>query len=158
MIKPIGFDNWISNNFVTDSTGRDFTIIGSFAQIVSGAWRVFRGPSIIASTAADPCVITTAEAHGFHTRQLVRLKGFPGTLAGLLDEQHEVTVLSPTTFSVPVDTSASYATSLADNTLGLAVAGVDCDFTAEAAAIVAYLPGKNCTDAHGPAHERAFIG
>lgn len=157
MDKPKGFDNWISHNFITDSTGRDFTIIGSFAKIVTPTWRVFRGPSISASTATDPCVITTAEDHGFSDKQPVHLTGFPADLAALLDGPHEITVLSPTTFSVPVDASAASVGSFTGGTRGAVMVGVDTGLSVTSTGTV-YLPGKNCTDAHGEPWERAWIG
>ncbi|MES2924192.1 MAG: hypothetical protein V4819_21760 [Verrucomicrobiota bacterium] len=152
MTKPIGFDNWLSHNFIFDSTGRDFTIIGSFIFNDSGTYRLFRGPSITATTAASPCVVTTGEAHGFHTGQTVRLRGLPGALGGILDGEHDINVLSATTFSVPVSTVGSGASGAVG-----AIAGVDCDFRIPAAGC-AYIPGKNCVAAHGDAWDRAWIG
>lgn len=61
---------------------------------------------ITSATKASPCVVTTTVPHGLTTGDLVLTSG--NTLSGpSINSQQAVTVISPTTFSVAVDTSAS---------------------------------------------------
>jgi len=69
--------------------------------------------AITGATLANPCVITTGEAHGFTTgdtvwiTSIVGLKSSAGVPSSPLNwNSYSVTVLSSTTFSVPVNTSA----------------------------------------------------
>jgi len=68
-----------------------------------------RGGDITGSTKANPCVITTAKPHGLISTQRIVISG--NSLSGpAINGQQIVTVLSATTFSVPVNTSASTGT------------------------------------------------
>lgn len=86
---------------------------GGFSFITAGTYQY--GPTIaLASTfvtQANPAVVTTASAHGLQTGDAVLLYGTTGMLqiAGVV---YTATVLSTTTFSIPVDSSgfASAAT------------------------------------------------
>jgi len=61
---------------------------------------------ITSATKANPCVVTTTVPHGLTSGQIILPSG--NTLAGPnINAEQIVTVLTPTTFSVPVDTSAS---------------------------------------------------
>jgi hypothetical protein len=62
---------------------------------------------VTATTNANPCVITTDRAHGFASSQSVYLSGYLSTLGTALNGAQTVTVLSATTFSVAVNTTAS---------------------------------------------------
>lgn len=61
---------------------------------------------ITSATKANPCVVTTTVPHGLTSAQVAMIA--TNTLAGpAINGAQIVTVLSPTTFSVPVDTSGS---------------------------------------------------
>lgn len=58
-------------------------------------------------TNANPCVVTTTFAHGYNTGEICRLwvpRGFGMTQANQLFAP--ITVLSPTTFQMPIDTTS----------------------------------------------------
>jgi len=82
---------YIDNLGDTDS----FTINGNNTAIVPTF-------SITGSTSADPVVITTASPHYLQTGAHVTFSGYsPGQGTGLNGVSFEITVLSPTTFSIP---------------------------------------------------------
>lgn len=62
------------------------------------------GPAIAVSSSsvANPSVITTGAAHGFLTGHQVAIAGHAGSTPSI-NGTHVVTVLSPTTFSIPVN-------------------------------------------------------
>lgn len=62
------------------------------------------------TSVASPTVVTTATAHGLTTGQQVVISGSTGSNPGTLNGTHTVTVVSPTTFSVPVDCSVAGGT------------------------------------------------
>ena len=57
---------------------------------------------IASASKANPCVVTTSVEHGFTTGQIVYVVG--GTLAGLDNGELVATVLTTTSFSVPLNT------------------------------------------------------
>src|ERR1019366_2914491 len=59
--------------------------------------------TISGNTAANPTVITTSAAHGLLSGQMVVISGSNST--PVINSLYVVTVLSPTTFSVPVNVS-----------------------------------------------------
>lgn len=150
MTKPIGFDNWLAFSFIFNSSERDFTAIGSFLVNESTSYKLYRGPNIISTSADAECVITTAEPHGFFTGQSVRIYGLLSPLGGL-NIIHVVTVLSTTTFSIPVDTT-SEGTS---GNVG-AIAGIDAGLAVTSTGVTA-IPGKNCMEAHATAVEAVTL-
>lgn len=70
-------------------------IVGSVSKSVSGA------------TDANPLVITTSASHTLQTGDIVTIASVGGNT--LANGTFEITVLSPTTFSIPVDASAGSA-------------------------------------------------
>lgn len=82
--------------------GNPFPTFGGLGLIVSAR-------DISGITNANPAVITTTAAHGFVTGQTVTIAGAAGTLGTAVNGRRVVTVLSSTTFSIPVDTTASSA-------------------------------------------------
>jgi len=140
MTKPIGFDNWLSHNFISsDGSGKDFYTLGSFCLEDSGKFRVYRGPSIASTSAASACVVTTTEAHGLKTGQTVRFAQLPAAISSIMSGDLVVTVLTTATFSVPVTTTSAGATT------GLGIVGVDIGQSVSSSAF-AYTPGMNCMD------------
>lgn len=61
--------------------------------------------TISSITKANPAVVTTSAAHGLSSDNFVEISGATGDWAGINGTQ-KITVLSTTTFSIPVDTSA----------------------------------------------------
>lgn len=98
--------NGTANNNVTITAG-------GFSFISAGTYQY--GPTIALAatfvTQAAAAVVTTASPHGLATGDAVLLYGTTGMLQ-IAGEVYTVTVLSPTTFSIPVDSSgfASAAT------------------------------------------------
>ncbi len=69
------------------------------------------GPDIITQTStnmstANPCIITVASTSGWATGERLEISGVTGAGWLNINGQYNITVLSPTTFSVPYDTSA----------------------------------------------------
>ncbi len=65
-----------------------------------------RAIPIASATKASPCVVTTSVPHGLTTGQVILTSG--NSLAGpSINSEQAVTVLSPTTFSVAVNTTGS---------------------------------------------------
>jgi len=61
-------------------------------------------------TKANPVVVTTTAAHGLLSGNIVRINTvYNGTMPEINNQQGIATVLSPTTFSMPID-STSYGT------------------------------------------------
>lgn len=98
--------NGTANNNVTITSG-------GFTFVDAGTYQY--GPAIALATTfvtqANPAVVTTASAHGLQTGDAVVLYGTTGMLQ-IAGVAYTVTVLSTTTFSIPVDSSgfASAAT------------------------------------------------
>ena len=112
MNKPIGFDNWLTFAFITD-TARNFTIIGSFAHNDGTTWRIYRGPNVSSITDAAAAVITTAEPHGLQSGQRVRFAHCSAEVAAIVEASDwPVTVLSSTTFVIPCSTAGGYASAV----------------------------------------------
>lgn len=116
-IKIVGVTGMIelNNNFyrVANKTVDTFELIDedteedidgeAFTAYVSGGQIQLANESnpisISGATAADPVVITTASAHGLATDDWVKILGVAG-MTDLNDEFYQVTVLTPTTFSL----------------------------------------------------------
>jgi hypothetical protein len=86
--------------------GRLFVAVNEGAEIIAGDL-VFGGSlseaKIVSSSAANPTVITTASPHGLVSGDLVTLSGN----TSVIDSTYVATVLSTTTFSIPVNVSTS---------------------------------------------------
>ncbi len=61
--------------------------------------------TITGNTAANPTVVTTSTPHGLTTGAVVNISGSNSTPS--IDGSFPVTVLSPTTFSIPVNVTAA---------------------------------------------------
>lgn len=61
--------------------------------------------AIVSSSVANPSVITTSAAHGFSTGDTVVISGHSGSTPSL-NASHVITVITSTTFSVPVNVTA----------------------------------------------------
>lgn len=84
--------------------------------------------NISAATSANPIVFTTTAAHGWSTGDNVQFAGLPGDFGTHLNGiTQTITVLSPTTFSIPID-GTTYAAYTAGGTATRIVAGTDPDF------------------------------
>ena len=81
---------------------KQFTELKEWAK--EQAWNITaEKPQLITSNSADnPTVVTTLVPHGLKNNDKIVISGVRGSNADL-NEEHTVTVLSPTTFSVPVD-------------------------------------------------------
>lgn len=90
--RSIGGDTF----FATSTAGSSFSPTLPIEQYISG------------NTAANPTVITSALAHGLTNGDIVQIFGSNSTPT--IDGQQEVTVLSPTTFSVPVHVTVAGTT------------------------------------------------
>jgi predicted secreted protein len=66
------------------------------------------GAAISTSSVADPTVITTPTPHGLASGESATIAGHTGSTPAL-DGTHVVTVLSPTTFTVPVNVTVAGA-------------------------------------------------
>lgn len=74
------------------------------------------GVAITSSSVANPSVITTPTAHGLVSGELATIAGHAGSTPAI-NGDHVVTVLTPTTFSIPVNVTVAGAggtVSLAD--------------------------------------------
>lgn len=92
-----------------DVLNNPLNLLSQFALGVVQNAAIFVGPviSIASSTNAYPVVVTTATAHGLATANPVRIGGH--LLNTVINGWWEVTVLSTTTFSVPVSGTAAGA-------------------------------------------------
>lgn len=61
-----------------------------------------RSTDVTSSSVANPSIIVTATPHGFANGQIVLIAGHSGSTPDINDE-HVATVISPTTFSIPVN-------------------------------------------------------
>lgn len=98
-------------------SGSPSTDVASLIKIEDNDLSQFgQSVGIIAATLASPCVVTTDSAHGFITGDEVYITGVvnPSALTG---GPLVATVLSSTTFSVPIDTSAGVAFPVGGNQL-----------------------------------------
>jgi len=77
------------------------------SNVTSAYSTIPQNVNITAATNANPCVLTTNIAHGYASGSFVTLAGFSGTLGTAINGNRIVTVISPTRFSVAVDTTAS---------------------------------------------------
>lgn len=59
------------------------------------------GISIVSSSFSNPTVITTSSAHGLFSGRIISINGHVGSLPDI-NGDWEVTVLSPTTFTIPI--------------------------------------------------------
>jgi hypothetical protein len=91
-------DSWPSTPYTQTNPG---SIAGS-AQIPVAA----AAATIIGATNATPIVITTQANHGLITGQLVTIAGVQGNTYA--NGTYAVTVLSPTTFSIPIGGNNTY--------------------------------------------------
>ena len=80
---------------------------------------IFRNVPIAAATNADPCVITTVDAHNFNNGAQVNIFGVGG-MTQLNDTQPFITVLSSTTFSLNGVNSTAYGVYTAGGYAGVA--------------------------------------
>ena len=79
-------------------------IAGYTARMMMKPTSVFDASQITAITKANPGVVTTKKNHLLKNEQTVVLLGVGGMTQ--LTSRYQVTILSPTTFSIGVDTSA----------------------------------------------------
>lgn len=93
--------------YLVCAAGGDIMDIASALYQSIGDITLLRGSSITitGATQASPCTITTAINHNLVSGMSVTISGALGMTE--LNGSHVVTVLSPTTFTIPVDTTAS---------------------------------------------------
>lgn len=99
----------------TPAAAKDIT--GYTARMMLKTSPVKEVSEITAITKANPGVVTTRSAHKLKTGQSVRLPGVGGMVE--LTARYTVTVITPTTFSIGVDTSA-YTTYASGGTIAFA--------------------------------------
>lgn len=99
----IGYDPKNQNPAKQALKVEELIIKGSDYQMYSSA--VGTPIAISSNTLANPSVVTTAVAHGLVSGQTVVISGSNST--PVIDGSRVVTVISPTTFSVPVNVSAA---------------------------------------------------
>lgn len=148
---PVGFSNWRTFFFVNNVIANNFYAKASFSRIVSDVIHLYRGPSIASTSAANPVVITTAEAHGFKVGQTVSIDGMPNALSALNAEWVITAVGSPTTFSVGFNSTTP------GTSTGYGMAGVDIGVAAPTASF-SLMPGALCVDDYPAAHELPWEG
>lgn len=85
--------------------------------------------AITSSSVASPSVITTAAAHGLETGDVVTITGHSGSTPDI-NGSHTVTVLSSTTFSIPVNVTTGGTGGTVQRTSSRAVASSEMTFTA----------------------------
>lgn len=88
----------------TEATATPVNITGYTARCMFKANPVKKASLIQAITKANPCVVTTQDAHKLKADQSVVLPNVGGMVE--LTGRYTVTVLSPTTFSIGIDSSA----------------------------------------------------
>lgn len=108
-----------TTNKPTITSASGLYLVGSIVTPIAA-----NSASITNATGANPIVFTTGP-QGWNTGDLVQFAGLPGDFGSNLNgQQKTITVLSPTTFSIPVDgttyaayTSGGSATRIVDSTL-----------------------------------------
>lgn len=94
-------------NFINTVTISNNTLVsGDNVNIAAQIFTATNGISISGNTAASPTVITTAVAHGLVTGQSITISGNT-TSTPAINGTFSATVLSPTTFSIPVTVSGA---------------------------------------------------
>jgi hypothetical protein len=152
--KPVGFDNWRTFYFISvDGSGNKVANKGSFCIEDDNKHKIYRGPSIASTTAANPVVITTAEPHEFQVGQSVRFHDLHASIASAFGAiEHVVTAVgSTTTFSVAVSTVGM------GTTADLGVVGIDSQNSMKVANWD-MLAGRNCKEDYPDPWETAFEG
>lgn len=79
-------------------------------QMVRTNKAVYPAVSITSFSAASPTVVTVAAGHDLVTGQKVIITGATGGTPGTINAEHTATVVSTTTFTVPIDLSGGAAT------------------------------------------------
>lgn len=116
VIAPTGVVMGVGTTFASTMVGRFMRIeyadslfeidtYTSATQILLKDWTgaaIPATPVIVSSSVANPTLITTLTAHGFTTGNSIAINGHTGSTPAL-DGIHTVTVVSPTTFTVPVN-------------------------------------------------------
>ncbi len=95
----VNFINGV-NNFITATF--------HYLNDTDGLVEFYQGAAVTSSSVANPSVITTAQNHGLATGQTARIHGHYGSTPDI-NAEHIVTVISPTTFSIPVNVTAAGA-------------------------------------------------
>jgi len=148
---PIGFSNWKTHFFANLAVANNFYIKGSFIGSDGTNYQVFRGPNIASTTAANPTVVTTSEAHGFHVGQTIQIEGMPNAVSAMNASWVITAVGSSTTFTIGFNSTGL------GTTTGRGIAGVDSGLKVPVANY-AYTPGANCVDDYPAAHELPWEG
>lgn len=84
--------------------------------------------AITSSSVANPSVITTGAAHGYETGDVVTIAGHSGSTPDI-NGSHTVTVIDPTSFSIPVNVTTGGTGGTVIRTSGRAVADSELSFT-----------------------------
>lgn len=93
-------------------------------------WRLKASPAVTSSSIANPSVITTATPHGFPNGCTVTIGGHTGSTPDI-NGDHVITVLTSTTFSIPVNVTVAGAGGFATRATDTAAAIVrPVDFNA----------------------------
>lgn len=79
-------------------------------QLVREIAAVYPDRNIASISAANPAVVTITNGHDLATDQKVIIAGTSGTGSGPTNAEHTVTVLTDTTFSIPIDLSGGAPT------------------------------------------------
>ncbi len=148
---PVGFPNWRAFFFPNIAVANNLYVKASFVESDGTNWRAYRGPTIASITAASSAVVTTAEAHGFHVGQTIRINGLPNALSAI-NTTHVITAVgSSTTFTIAASTTGL------SSVVGAAIVGVDMGLTLLAASF-GVVPGALCVDDYPGAHELPWEG
>lgn len=108
----------ICDNEIPSSFGSDY---GAQSSLNIGVWKLGHinsavwgntAVNILGATANNPTVITTTTGHGLTSGDFTRISGSNTTPS--IDGKHQVTVLSPTTFSIPVNVSGAGTSGLSN--------------------------------------------
>jgi len=91
--NPVGINTFEDGNYKT--TGDIYLDVAAITEV----------RAISGNTVANPTVVTTAAAHNLETGNIVTISGSNST--PIIDGTYTVTVISPTTFSVPVNVTVA---------------------------------------------------
>lgn len=92
--------------YITGCTGSAAALAYNDKYYYLGHYEDGMGETITSVSAAAAAVVTTSENHGYSSTETVYISEVPGTIGALVNgADHVVTYISPTTYSVPVNTT-----------------------------------------------------
>lgn len=107
--KPTGWDNFRKHTIVRAEGSWKLFLLASFFVEKSTQIVFFRGPRIVSSTGANPCIIETEEDHGFLVGDEIEIFGHESGVSRN-GERSVLAVIDSTHFSISLDTTGSVGT------------------------------------------------